>query len=74
MCLGTVLALAARFLSHIVSGCIFFAIWSPWDNPYIYSICYNGAYMLPELAATLIAVVILYKTGAIKRLLKEIEK
>ena len=74
VCLGTVLALSVRFLSHIISGCIFFAIWSPWDNPYIYSICYNGAYMLPELATTLIAVIILYKTGAIKRLLKEIEK
>ena len=73
ICCGIVLALGLRFLSHLISGCIFFAIWSPWDNPYIYSICYNGAYMLPELVSTLIAVIILYKTQSIKRLIKETE-
>ncbi|MBO5873142.1 MAG: energy-coupled thiamine transporter ThiT [Clostridia bacterium] len=71
ICFGICLALSLRFISHFVSGCIFFAIWSPWDNPYIYSVCYNGAYMLPELIFTVIAVAILYKTDAIKRLLNE---
>ena len=73
ICFGICLALSLRFISHFISGCIFFSIWSPWDNPYIYSICYNGAYMLPELVFTLIAVTILYKTNAIKRLLNEVQ-
>ena len=73
ICVGTGFALLIRFISHFVSGCIFFAIWSPWDNPYIYSVCYNGAYMLPELVFTLTAVIILYKTNAIKRILNQIE-
>ena len=71
---GISLALVLRFVSHFISGCIFFSIWSPWDNPYIYSICYNGAYMLPELAITLIGVIVLYKTNTVKLLLNMIEK
>ncbi|MBO5852986.1 MAG: energy-coupled thiamine transporter ThiT [Clostridia bacterium] len=74
ICIGTTLALAGRFLCHTISGTIFFANWSEWSNPFIYSVCYNGAYMLPELILTLIAVVILYKTGAVKRILSEVNK
>ncbi len=66
---GITLALVLRFISHFISGCIFFDIWSPWSNAYIYSLCYNGLYMLPELALTLAAVIILYKASAIKQIL-----
>ena len=53
---GSTLALAMRFVSHFISGTIFFAQWCPegW-NVAIYSVCYNGSYMLPELIFTLIA-------------------
>ena len=74
ICLGAALSLTLRFICHTISGYIFFAVWSPWDNPFIYSVCYNGAYMLPELVLTLIAVIVLYKTNAIKRIISEIEK
>ncbi len=65
---GISIALVLRFISHFISGCIFFDIWSPWDNPYIYSICYNGFYMLPELILTVAAMMILVKTSTVKRL------
>ena len=75
LCLGTVLALGTRFLSHFISGYIFFDVWMPetFTNPAVYSVVYNGTYMLPELISTLIAVYILYKTNSIKRLSSLIE-
>lgn len=65
ICTGITLALVFRFVSHFISGSIFFDIWCPegW-NVYWYSICYNGAYMLPELIFTLIASVLLFRLPA----------
>ena len=57
MILGICLALFLRFLSHVLSGTIIFDVWMPenWSNPFIYSVCYNGSFMLPELVLTCIA-------------------
>ena len=70
ICLGTALALAVRFVSHFISGYIFFDVWMPeeFTNPAIYSVVYNGTYMLPELIMTVAAVILLYKTKTIKRI------
>ncbi|MBQ1186439.1 MAG: energy-coupled thiamine transporter ThiT [Clostridia bacterium] len=75
-CVGTVIALCVRFVSHFISGYIFFDIWMPetFSNPAVYSVVYNGTYMLPELVSTAVVVVVLYKTNAIKRILNQIEK
>ena len=69
---GIVLVLLLRFCSHLVSGTIFFDIWTPegWASPFLYSVCYNGGFMLPELLLTLIAATILLKLPQVKRLLK----
>lgn len=67
---GIVLAMVLRFLSHLISGGIFFASWCEWDNVWIYSICYNGAYMLPEMIITTVAAVLVFKNPLIKRLYK----
>lgn len=71
MIVGIALALFLRFCSHMVSGTLIFDIWMPegWSNPFIYSLAYNGSYMLPELIFTVIAAVLLTKTPAFKRLL-----
>ena len=66
--LGIVLAMVLRFLSHLVSGGIFFASWTDWDNVWLYSICYNGAYMLPEMVITSLSAVLVFKNPQIKRL------
>lgn len=51
--IGVMVAVALRFVCHTVSGCIFFSEWC-WEgwNLILYSVCYNGAYMLPEMIFT----------------------
>ena len=65
---GITLVLILRYFSHFISGTIFFDIWCPegW-NVVLYSICYNGAYMLPEIIFTLIAAFILIKLPQTKK-------
>ena len=55
--LGVALAIFLRFVCHFISGVIIFDVWMPdeWSNIYLYSICYNGAFMLPEMIFTMIA-------------------
>ncbi len=71
ICSGIVLALFLRFASSWVSGAILFAAWMPeeWSNPYLYSVVYNGAYMLPEIIFTTIGAVLLFQSSAIKKLM-----
>ena len=70
---GVAIALALRFASHLISGWIFFDAWMPesFNNPFIYSVVYNGSYMLPELIITCIAVGALFKIPVAKRLIIE---
>lgn len=67
---GSTLALVLRFVSHFISGTIFFAQWCPtgW-NVALYSVCYNGSYMLPELIFTLIALGLITALPQGKRLM-----
>ncbi|MEG1887856.1 MAG: energy-coupled thiamine transporter ThiT, partial [Oscillospiraceae bacterium] len=69
ICAGVALALALRLLSHVISGSIFFALWCPegWANPIIYSICYNGFYMIPEIITTMIGAVLLFRSSQLKK-------
>lgn len=49
---------AGRFLSHYLSGVVFFASYAPkGQSPWLYSALYNGSYMLPEV---IISVVLTY--------------
>ena len=80
--LGCVVALAARYLCHIVSGAIFYGALAEWfftlEGIYewigravldtfsggslalLYSVVYNGCYMIPEMIITpLVAVLVL---------------
>lgn len=72
---GTVLAIVLRFLCHFGSGVViwhsFGELWNGFstDNTYLYSLLYNGAYMLPELVFTLIATVILFGVPVIRKFL-----
>lgn len=68
--MGVIFAMGLRFISHVISGVVFFSMWMPedWNNTFIYSICYNGAYMLPEIILTC---VVLF---SVPRLLKMFKK
>ncbi|MDR2655631.1 MAG: energy-coupled thiamine transporter ThiT [Oscillospiraceae bacterium] len=51
---GSALSLSLRFLSHFLSGAIIWAGYAE-GNPWVYSLIYNGGYMLPELIMNCIA-------------------
>ncbi len=73
MILGIAAVLFLRFCSHLVSGTLIFDVWMPdgWAHPFVYSVVYNCQYMLPELLFTVIAVMILTKTPAFRRVLAD---
>ena len=62
---GVLIAGFVRFLFHFVSGVIFWAAWAEevqeGMNPVLYSIIYNGTYMLPTTILLVIVGVALYK-------------
>ena len=45
---AVVLGYFARLVMAVISGVVFFAEYAGDQNPWVYSIGYNGAYMLPE--------------------------
>lgn len=61
---GIIVTVTARFLCHFVSGII---IWEAlWPNSlgwatWIWSLAYNGSYMLPEMLITAVVAYMLYK-------------
>jgi len=59
---GVVTGVAGRFLCHAVSGVVFYASYAPeGQSPLVYSILYNGTFLLPELLITAILTVTLMK-------------
>lgn len=75
--LGIAFACALRFLIHFLSGVIlwanfeeFIAFGTSWvGRPVLYSICYNGAFMLPETVLTVAAAIVLLRVPQTKKLL-----
>ncbi len=81
VCIGSVFALLLRYITHIISGAIFFGAWAEWfftqegfyaigetimrtfsgtSLAWIYSVFYNGLYMLPEIVITAIVTPAVY--------------
>ena len=67
--LGISLTLFLRFTCHFISGVIIFDIWCEWKNVPLYSLCYNGGFMLPELIFTLIGAYFLFRSKAMTKLI-----
>jgi len=60
--LGVVVGGAGRFLSHFLSGVVFFAQYAPrGTSPALYSAVYNGSYMLPEVVVSTVLTVLVLK-------------
>ncbi len=72
MLIGVGLSVILRFVSHFISGSIFFDIWMPdtFDNAWLYSLVYNGSYMLPEMIFTVIGAGIIFGVPVIRKLIK----
>ena len=52
--LGTIIAVTLRFFAHFLSGFLLWSAYAEDMNPILYSLVYNGSYMLPELIITTI--------------------
>jgi thiamine transporter len=86
LCLGSIVALSARYLCHIGSGYILFSGWAEWFftqegfpawgaalveslSPvalsWVYSIVYNGMFMVPEMLLTALAAVLISRLPGI---------
>ena len=66
--LATIVACVARFLVHYVVGATIWAEYMPetffnmtMTSPWIYSLIYNGSYMLPSIVLCLVVFALLYK-------------
>ena len=57
LALGGVLVSVIRFLCHYVSGVTIWKEYAGDMNVYLYSLVYNGGFMLPEMAVTVIGLV-----------------
>lgn len=68
--IGIVLVMILRFICHFISGVIIFDIWCEWNSVWLYSLCYNGAYMLPEMIFTSIGAFFLVSAKPIKELIE----
>ena len=72
---GITLAVVLRFMIHFLSGVViwhsFGELWEGFatENEWLYSLLYNGAYMLPELVITLIGAALLLYVPATRKLL-----
>lgn len=72
---GTVLAIALRLVMHFLSGVIiwksFGELWGGFftENTVLYSLLYNGAYMVPEIIFTTIGAIALLKAPQTKKII-----
>ena len=65
---GTVIGGVLRFLAHFLVGVFVWGKWmpdtflgKPMTSPWIYSLIYNGSYMLPSIVLCLVVFALLYK-------------
>lgn len=62
---GVVVGGAGRWLAHVASGVVFFASYAPeGTSPLMYSVVYNGSYMLPEVVISSILTVLVLRAMA----------
>ena len=69
--LAIVIAFVSRGIMHILSGTLFFGEYAPEGvSPFVYSLGYNGTFILAELIITLVLALVLVKTPAYDNLKK----
>ena len=69
ICSGIVVVCLIRFLCHFTTGVVIWGQWAEGMSKSLYSLLYNGQYMLPELILTLAAAIILLRAKPIRKLL-----
>lgn len=70
VCAGIILSLLLRFCCHFITGIVIWAQWAPeGQSKYIYSLIYNGQYMLAECVLTAAGAAVLMRIPRIRQLL-----
>ena len=65
--IGAVVSLGLRFLAHTLAGVVFWSEYAPPGmSPILYSVIYNGTYMLPEIIISGVFVYALVKRGILE--------
>ncbi|MBR4781118.1 MAG: energy-coupled thiamine transporter ThiT [Lachnospiraceae bacterium] len=73
---GIAVAITLRFVMHFLSGVIiwksFGELWEGFstESSVLYSLLYNGSYMLPELIITVVAAVVLLNVPQVRKLFR----
>lgn len=75
--LGIIIACFVRFACHVLSGVVIFTMLEQFsafgktfqNRPILYSVCYNGLFMLPETLFTCIGAILITRLNAIKELI-----
>ncbi|MBQ3405561.1 MAG: energy-coupled thiamine transporter ThiT [Oscillospiraceae bacterium] len=67
---GAVLGCVCRFIIHYISGVTIYAMWMPEEfmdmtmtSPAVYSLLYNGTYMVPNSIIAIIVIIILSRVN-----------
>ncbi len=74
---GTAIAVILRFVCHFISGVVIWGSFGElWDgfsteNTWLYSLLYNGSYMLPEMIFTIAGAVIFFKLPQVNKLIED---
>lgn len=59
--IGATVAVLCRFLCHFATGILIWGVYAPEGQPvWLYSLLYNGGYMLPELVITVMLSTAIY--------------
>ena len=66
---GMICGIVLRFICHYITGVVIWGQWAGDEGPYIYSLLYNGSYLLPELVLTLLVCVVLFRPQRTRKLL-----
>jgi thiamine transporter len=64
--IGVIVGVSARFVSHFVSGIVYFADYAPEGmSPVVYSAIYNGTYLVPSMIVCAVIIGIMQKSKAL---------
>ena len=67
---GVTLGIIGRFISHFISGIVFWADYTPEGmTPIVYSAAYNGGYMLVELVISIYMIYLLQTSKVLNKYL-----
>ncbi|MBQ7352864.1 MAG: energy-coupled thiamine transporter ThiT [Clostridia bacterium] len=70
VCLTFGVLIFARFICHFITGVVIWGQWAPEGmGKFVYSLAYNGQYMLPELIITVAISALMLSSSQIEKLL-----